>query len=134
MERHTALMKVLADPTRLKLFKLLLHRELCVCQLQGLLHISQPAVSQHIARLREAGLLRERRSGSWTYYQGDFNRVAAGLGELLTFLASDPSGTAELSEMLNLAAEMDPGELCRTPVRSAGERGSARLPKEVSLK
>lgn len=134
MERHTALLKVLADPTRLKLFKLLLHRELCVCQLQSLLGVSQPAVSQHIARLREAGLLRERRSGSWTYYQGDFGRAAAGLGELLTFLASDPPGTAELAEMLNLAAEMDPADLCRTPGHAAGERAPVRMAKEGSLK
>lgn len=131
MERYTALLKVLADPTRLTLFKLLLHQELCVCQLQGLLGVSQPAISQHIARLREAGLLRERRAGSWTYYQGDFGRAAAGLGELLTFLASDPASSAEVAQMLNLVTLMDPDDLCGPKSRAPAQRFGTKVLKEV---
>lgn len=89
MEEHVRLLKALADPTRLKLLKLILDRERCVCDLQPALGISQPAVSQHIARLKAAGLVTERRAGMWTHYRADRARVMAGLDALRAFLEAD---------------------------------------------
>lgn len=118
MEEHVLMLKTLADPTRLKLFKLILSEELCVCELQPLLGISQPAVSQHIARLRAAGLVRERRAGQWTYYRGDLARVTAALGELSAFLVADPATIPELAEPLARRAG-----LCRTAMCGTDEGG-----------
>jgi len=60
--------KVLGDKTRLRILSLLKGRELCVCDLTEVLEISQPAVSQHMRRLRQGGFVNERRAGQWIYY------------------------------------------------------------------
>jgi ArsR family transcriptional regulator, lead/cadmium/zinc/bismuth-responsive transcriptional repressor len=59
--RLPELLKVLADPTRLRIAGLLAQRELCVCDLEGLLGISQSMTSHHIGVLRRAALLVQRR-------------------------------------------------------------------------
>jgi ArsR family transcriptional regulator len=60
----------LAHDTRLRCLLLLLrHRELCVCELTRALGASQPHVSRHLAHLREAGLVSDRREGLWIHYQ-----------------------------------------------------------------
>ena len=61
--------RVLGDATRLKILRLLAVRDACVCELVELLPVSQPAVSQHLRRLKQAGLVTEYRQKSWTYYR-----------------------------------------------------------------
>lgn len=90
MDDHVLLLKTLSDPTRLKLLKLVLAEELCVCEVQELLQISQPAVSQHIAKLRTAGLVTERRAGMWTYYRGNLERLQRALNAFGDFVQADP--------------------------------------------
>lgn len=60
--------KALADPVRLHILSLLRVREACVCELVSLLPLSQPAISQHLRKLRQTGWVRERRHKYWTYY------------------------------------------------------------------
>lgn len=64
--------KALADETRLRSL-LLIQREgeLCVCELMTALGESQPKVSRHLAQLRKAGLVLDRRQGQWVYYRLD---------------------------------------------------------------
>lgn len=59
---------LLADPTRLRLLLLLGEEELSVAELQEILGMGQSRISNHLAQLRQAGLLRDRRSGKYTYY------------------------------------------------------------------
>ena len=56
-----ALFKALGEPTRLQILRLLAEQELCVCDLEEILQISQPRISQHLKVLKQAGLVRERR-------------------------------------------------------------------------
>jgi ArsR family transcriptional regulator len=112
MDEHVLILKTLADPTRLTLLKLLLDRELCVCELQPLLGISQPAVSQHIAKLRVAKLVQERKGGMWTYYRADRERLMAGLGALTAFLEADLASIPELADVAARARNMDQAALC----------------------
>lgn len=63
-----ALLSALADPTRLRLVRLLLQEELCVCELVDALRIPQYKVSRHLGRLRGVGLVEARRNGRWMYY------------------------------------------------------------------
>ncbi|MCP5160883.1 MAG: metalloregulator ArsR/SmtB family transcription factor [Hahellaceae bacterium] len=64
-----ALFKSLADETRLKTLLLITAKgELCVCELMAALQDTQPKVSRHLAQLRKAGLLSDRRQGQWVYY------------------------------------------------------------------
>ena len=63
-------MRALADGTRLRILNLLLERgELCVCELTGALEMAQPKVSRHLAILREAGVVQDRREGLWIHYR-----------------------------------------------------------------
>ncbi|MEM0912571.1 MAG: metalloregulator ArsR/SmtB family transcription factor [Pseudomonadota bacterium] len=62
--------KCLADDTRLKTMLLIaLRRELCVCDLQDALDVSQPKMSRHLAELRKCKLLDGDRRGQWVYYR-----------------------------------------------------------------
>lgn len=62
--------KALGDPTRLKIFCLLLeHDECCVCHLMDVLDLPQSTVSRHLAVLRQADLVHSRREGQWMYYR-----------------------------------------------------------------
>ncbi|WP_214001057.1 metalloregulator ArsR/SmtB family transcription factor [Arsukibacterium sp.] len=61
--------KALADDTRLKCLLLITQqRELCVCELMTALEQSQPKISRHLAQLRNANILADRRSGQWVFY------------------------------------------------------------------
>ncbi|MET7646762.1 metalloregulator ArsR/SmtB family transcription factor [Streptomyces sp. NPDC005426] len=85
-ERMAVMFKALSDPVRLRLFsKVASHAggEACVCDISDV-GVSQPTVSHHLKKLREAGLLTSQRRGTWVYY-----RVA-------------PSVVAAMSAMLDL--------------------------------
>jgi ArsR family transcriptional regulator len=62
--------KALSDPVRLQLVDVLRRHagEVCVCELQPLFDISQPTLSSHLRRLREAGIVGVQRRGLWAYY------------------------------------------------------------------
>jgi ArsR family transcriptional regulator len=68
MKTVTQLFWLLSDETRLRLLMLLSREELCVCQLMGVLGISQPLVSRNLSLLWDAGLLDERRQGKLAFY------------------------------------------------------------------
>lgn len=68
VKRLTHLLRAVAEPTRARLLRGLLDRELCVCELMDVLQIPQYKVSRHLAVLRQAGLVTGRREGLWTYY------------------------------------------------------------------
>lgn len=63
--------KALGDPVRLRLFSNIASAEgseACVCDIQDV-GVSQPTVSHHLKKLREAGLLESERRGTWVYYR-----------------------------------------------------------------
>lgn len=68
VEKTSELLKILGDKTRLTIFSLLKIRELCVCELTTLLDVSQPAISQHLRKLKLLNLVNERKKGQWVYY------------------------------------------------------------------
>ena len=62
--------QLLSDDTRLRSLLLMKQQgELCVCELVHALDVIQPKVSRHLAMLRDAGLVSDRRQGQWVYYQ-----------------------------------------------------------------
>lgn len=58
----------LSEVTRLRILKLLEHGELCVCDLVAALEMSQPKISFHVATLKSAGLINDRKDGRWIRY------------------------------------------------------------------
>jgi ArsR family transcriptional regulator len=64
------LFQLLSDSTRLRCTVLLRQEgELCVCELVHALGVIQPKVSRHLAALRDAGVVTDRRDGQWIYYR-----------------------------------------------------------------
>jgi ArsR family transcriptional regulator len=62
--------QLLSDETRLRCLLLLQKEgELCVCELVYALDVIQPKISRHLAALRDAGIVTDRRQGQWIYYQ-----------------------------------------------------------------
>jgi ArsR family transcriptional regulator len=69
MKNTARLFKALADETRLRILALLTRGELCVCDLMTVLDLPQSTVSRHLAYLRNAGWVEDRRQGVWMYYR-----------------------------------------------------------------
>jgi ArsR family transcriptional regulator len=69
-ERLAELAKALGDPTRLQIVDVLRRYagKTCVCDLEPLFDISQPALSKHLKKLRDVGLIDVERRGVWAYY------------------------------------------------------------------
>lgn len=62
--------QLLSDETRLRCLMLMQQQgELCVCELTHALGLIQPKVSRHLATLRDAGVVTDRRQGQWIYYR-----------------------------------------------------------------
>ena len=68
MRECVRLMKLLSDPTRLRILMIITKKEMCVCQIMGVLGISQPLVSRNLTLLNGAGFLEERREGKLVFY------------------------------------------------------------------
>jgi ArsR family transcriptional regulator, arsenate/arsenite/antimonite-responsive transcriptional repressor len=71
IEEMSELLKLAADKTRLTILSYLKEKELCVCELVDLIGSSQPGISQHLRKMLNAGLLKERKTGTWVYYRLD---------------------------------------------------------------
>ena len=69
VEQQTAVFRALADPSRRAILEQLARGEAPVKHLTARFDISQPAISQHLAALRSAGLVRERKEGRHVYYR-----------------------------------------------------------------
>lgn len=87
------LLRLLADPTRLRLLLLLEQEELSVAELQDILGMGQSRISSHLAQLRRAGVVENRRAGKNVYYgateSGGRNGARARIQEVLRSLARE---------------------------------------------
>jgi DNA-binding transcriptional ArsR family regulator len=89
-------LKALAHPVRLRVLAMLATGELCVCQMTAVLGLAASTVSGHLADLRAAGLVIERKDGKWVHY-----RLAEGpameevVRSALALVAADPQTDAD---------------------------------------
>lgn len=130
-------LKAAGDPTRTRILKLLEASDLCVCQIQALLGMAPSTVSKHLAILKTAGFVVDRRDGKWVFYTqatDKGNPYVAGVRSLLKGrLDRDPRIRADrlrLRQVLAVPAD----ELCSLPPASvlvpAAPRSHSRRPKE----
>lgn len=69
MEQVAQFFKILADESRIQILWLLFnHKELCVCDIMEALNITQSKASRHLATLKNAGLVQDRKEAAWSYY------------------------------------------------------------------
>ncbi|OLO28159.1 transcriptional regulator [Alkalihalophilus pseudofirmus] len=68
IEKAATILKLLGDKTRLTMVKILDSNDCCVCEFVEIFKISQPAISQHVRKLKDLGVVREMRRGQWIIY------------------------------------------------------------------
>ena len=71
LEQTTRMHKALAHPVRVRILAMLRGGELCVCQLNAVIGLAPSTISAHLADLKDAGLVAERKSGRWVHYRLD---------------------------------------------------------------
>ncbi|MER8432182.1 ArsR/SmtB family transcription factor [Mesorhizobium caraganae] len=92
--------RALADPTRRAVYERLAGGEMSVSELRTGMSVSQPAVSQHLAVLRGAGLVSERRAGRNAYYRADPQGLEPLLGWIERYRAFWPERIERLKAVL----------------------------------
>lgn len=97
VEHASVVLKLLGDKTRLAMMKLLSEHECCVCELVELFHISQSAISQHLRKLKDIGLVKEERRGQWVFYS--INQQSDTYELLLAVLNFIPDQSSKLIEL-----------------------------------
>jgi len=68
IRKQSRFFSALADETRLRILKLLMIREMCVCEIMVALDLTQPTASHHLNLLENAGLVKDRKEGKWVFY------------------------------------------------------------------
>lgn len=97
LARASALLKAVADPTRLKLLSALVSGELCVCDLSVLAGTSESAVSHQLRLLRDLSLVASRKEGRVVYYRLDDLHVSALIRDAVAHAAHTVASTASES-------------------------------------
>jgi ArsR family transcriptional regulator, arsenate/arsenite/antimonite-responsive transcriptional repressor len=88
--------KAMAHPVRLRILAIVAAGEVCVCQLTAVLGLATSTVSGHLADLRAAGLVVERKTGKWVYYRlARDGRVTPVVSRVLALAAGDPQVEAD---------------------------------------
>lgn len=115
MEQTIKACKALTEPIRLRILALLREGELCVCELVAVLRMPQPTVSRHLALLKGAGWVEERRQGVWMYYRladGNSDLHVALQRHLLVHLAGLAQVKTDLGRLGLMKAEQGPSTRC----------------------
>ncbi|MDQ0159283.1 ArsR/SmtB family transcription factor [Alkalibacillus salilacus] len=97
VQQTSQTLKLLGDYNRLRMMQFIYERECCVCELVELINLSQPAISQHLRKLRDGGLVMEQRKGSWVFYRMNEDHTTFNL--MKEILQSLPSVQSELDEL-----------------------------------
>ncbi len=95
MKKSVKIFRALSDENRLRIYLLLLHDELCVCELVNILNMEQSRISHSLRILKEAKLINNHRVGKWNIYSTNQklkeNKIIQGLEDELKLSARDLS-------------------------------------------
>ncbi len=99
IEKAATILKLLGDKTRLTMVKMLDSNDCCVCEFVEIFKASQPAISQHLRKLKDVAIVKETRRGQWIIYSlnknSDFYPL---IQHLLQHLPSQDYRIKELEE------------------------------------
>ena len=105
------LIKLLAHPARLEILEILAEEgEACVCHLEWRLGLRQAALSQHLSRMREAGLVTDHRQGLYIFY----TLASADISDMLSSIKQG-SQSLSLLDLQHELPEGDPARSCPCP-------------------
>ena len=101
MDKTVALLKAISDKNRLRVLSVLLvHDELCACQITELLQVAGATASRHLSRLVDSGVLENRKQGRWVYFR--LNKDDASLAPLFEWINQKIQNSAQMSQDLAL--------------------------------
>lgn len=113
LRKYETTMKAAADPTRVRILKMLEGGELCVCQIIAVLELSPSTVSKHLFLLKSAGLVNDRKEKKWVHYsldrENDDPYVAGILGALSSWLERDPVVARDRARLTEARKDLGPG-------------------------
>ena len=105
-------LKAAADPTRLRILRMLAVKPLCVCEVMSVLGMAQSTTSRHLRLLHDAGLIEEEPGGVWTVYALAAVDASSMIGTLLQVIrGAEPTGQSKTDE--ERACRVDRARLCR---------------------
>lgn len=124
-------LKALAHPARLRILAMLRGGELCVCQMTAVLDAAASTVSAHLADLKRAGLVGERKDGRWVFHRLEEGGAATALLEpVFRSIAGDPQVEAD-ARLLRSLRRVPVEDLCRVDL-DLGRLGIKRPPLAVT--
>ncbi|MBA2870569.1 ArsR family transcriptional regulator [Anoxybacillus calidus] len=97
VEEVATVLKLLGDKTRLTIMALLDNNDCCVCELVEIFQMSQPAISQHLRKLKDVGLVKETRKAQWIFYS--MNKEHEMYSLIKDILAHIPDQQEKLKEL-----------------------------------
>lgn len=131
LREYERVMKSTADPTRVRILKLLEGGEMCVCQIIAVVEFNQSTVSKHLFLLKTAGLVRERREGKWVHYSLDGSGGSPYAKKMLKvlkgWLNDDPVVERDRKREA-IARDVGPMEICERGMTLPGRRAEACRP------
>jgi ArsR family transcriptional regulator len=127
-----SLYAALSDPTRLRLLNLMAAGEVCVCFFIDVLDQPQPTISRHLAYLRKAGIVADRRDGKWIHYSlvtPEDPSMRQALEGALQAIRADPSLQRDLRKLeASCCSPRAPEILRRAPKPGERSRGISTHP------
>jgi len=131
LREYERVMKSVADPTRVRILKLLEGGEMCVCQIVSVLELSQSTVSKHLFLLKVAGLVKERQEKKWVHYSLDGSAGVPYARKMLStlkgWLNDDPAIERDRRREA-LAREIGPAAICERGMTLPARRAAACCP------
>ena len=115
LETFEIVSKAVADPSRIRILKLLEQGELCVCQITTVMNLAPATISKHLSCLKNAGMVQLRREGKWAYYriaERDLNPYARLFLDLVAASLSDDPAIKEELKLLVLVKAVSVQAIC----------------------
>jgi ArsR family transcriptional regulator len=131
MRELVKIFKAVADPNRLRIFKMLQHKKMCVCELSAALGISAPSVSRHLRLMKDAGLISDERDGIWTNYMLCRDRVNTYAPVIQAHLKEWINDDEGIQKMLKKTESLKREELCAKNLPAAGGGKNKRRRKRA---
>ncbi|WP_048062023.1 ArsR/SmtB family transcription factor [Methanocorpusculum labreanum] len=114
MSDPETIFKACGDTTRLRILALLQGNELCVCEIEAALSLSQPNASRSLTILKNAGIIQSRKQAQWTYYKisDDFAAAFPDLSKALEKICAGLPTTNADKALLQKLREMHSSTPC----------------------
>jgi ArsR family transcriptional regulator len=112
MRELIKLAKALSDRTRVRIFKMLQQKTMCVCEVRAVLGIAQSTTSKHLQILEDAGLIKRSKEGLWVNYDIDENSRNPFAGSIIDTLKGTLNDDPEVKADIEKAKRANRFELC----------------------